>query len=74
MRVDSVILPTRVLIDPEWLRTWNNADAGPYRFLKNPPPLRAQPPRDTTPKPQRRRPPRTPRPLGVPVPMPGGGR
>jgi hypothetical protein len=67
---------TRIIIDTAWVRTFNNAEAGPYRFLKNPPPRRAVPPVE---KPKPRPTPQKPTGsrLGRPVPMPplnSGGR
>ncbi len=66
--------PAVIAIDTAWVRKFNNPAAGPYRFLQNPPALRAGPPRDTTPaRPRPPQRPRGPQPLGVPVPS-GRGR
>ena len=68
-RVDTTAGTPRVVVDTAWLRTFNDAAAGPYRFLANPPARRAAPP----PEPEAPRRPRGPRPLGRPVPFPGPG-
>ena len=70
-RVDSVDGTPRVVVDTAWLRKFNDAAAGPYRFLANPPQRRAQPVDTTRVEAPRR--PRGPRPLGKPVPFPGPG-
>jgi hypothetical protein len=69
--LDTVVPPAvtqpQVVVDPAWLRRFNDVAAGPFRFSDNPPPLRAKP----KPKPR----PRGPVPLGTPVPnypRPGG--
>jgi hypothetical protein len=56
-------VPANVTVDTAWLRTFNNTDAGPFRFYKGPLTL----PKPVAPKPRPRPRQTGPRLLGVPV-------